>query len=422
VYPLAWSNFLMAYEIPAVKGLVSDISQYMLDSAVREYPQFAIASAMQIIAACAQGTYTLPDGRPLCLYQILLAPASSGKGAYLAAAKRILMEVAQQMVSSEPGSREGLRHGLQEWNARAILVDEVQDFFAKLASDNPHIQGIGTDLKEIWSGVEKLQSIATKSNISEAVLNPLVSFYGTGVIKETAQHFCGSTAGGGLFSRFQIFFADEVVKAKRHISRSNIANICGDLRMIFHMGKTEEWKPKGIPQWNDYRQMLLLPPAKREIIAPQMKPMFALKITQEADDLLWEQRQHWETYLLDDADSIQGAIYDRASTAGLIYAACHALGCKRIEINKEDLCIGLALAEMSAINAVKLSTNYSASNDDENDAKKILRALDKHGPMDKRTLQKMSNMYGKRYISALTGLEQSKNVVSTLGKYQKIGE
>jgi hypothetical protein len=31
-------------------------------------------------------------------------------------------------------------------------------------------------------------------------------------------------------------------------------------------------------------------------------------------------------------------------------------------------------------------------------------------------------MYGKRFISALTGLEQSGNVVFTLGKYQKIGE
>jgi hypothetical protein len=410
----------MTYDVPAVKGLVSDISQYMLDSAVREYPQFAVASAMQIIAACAQGTYTLPDGRPLCLYQILLAPASSGKGAYLAAAKRILMEVAQQMVSSEPGSREGLRHGLQEWNARAILVDEVQDFFAKLASDNPHIQGIGTDLKEIWSGVEKLQSIATKSNISEAVQNPLVSFYGTGVIKETAQHFCGSTSGGGLFSRFQIFFADEVVKAKRHISKTNIANICGDLRMIFHMGKTEEWKPKGIPQWNEYRQMLLLPPAKREIIAPQMKPMFALKITQEADDLLWEQRQHWETYLLTDADSIQGAIYDRASTAGLIYAACHALGCKRIEINKEDLCIGLALAEMSAENALKLSNNYAASTDDENTHKRILRSLTKHGPLSKRDLQRSSNVFGAAFVKALDGAMKSGEVIMVDHLYKQV--
>lgn len=412
----------MAYDVPAVKGLVSDISQYMLDSAVREYPQFAIASAMQIIAACAQGTYTLPDGRPLCLYQILLAPASSGKGAYLAAVKRILMEVGQQIVSTEPGSREGLRHGLQEWNARAIVVDEIQDFFAKLASDNPHIQGIGTDLKEIWSGVDKLQSIATKMAISEAVSNPLVSFYGTGVIKETAQHFSGSTSGGGLFSRFQIFFANEVMKAKRETKRTDIASICGDLRKIWCLGKTDAWKDKGIPQWNEYRQMLLLPPAKREMIAPQMKPMYRLRISKEADDLLWEHRQHWETYLLNDSDSVSGAIYDRASTSALIYAGCHSLGCKRIEITKEDICVGLLFAEKSAENAVKLSTDYAAANDDENDAKKILRALEKHGPMDKRTLARMCNLYGKRYISALTGLEQSHNVLFTSGKFHKFPE
>lgn len=410
----------MAYAIPKVNGIVADLTEYLLQSSIREYPAFAVASAMQIVAACAQGTYLLPDGRPLCLYQLLLAPASGGKGAYFGAMKKILTDVSEQIVGNEPGSREGLRHTLHEWNSRAICQDEVQDFFKKLGSDNPHIQGIGTDLKEIWSGTDRLLSITTKSAVSESVKRPLVSFYGTGTTAETAEQFCGSTVGGGLFSRFQVFFEDTVVGQKRSGKKIDIEMIVGNLYSMFHSGKTEEWKDKGFSEWNEYRRQLLTP--KREIRGPQMMPRRKLNITQEADDTVWEYRQRWEQYLLSDPDSVAGAVWDRAATSAVIYAACHALGCRRTEITLQDVNIGIDIAGVSAQNAVKLAFWYAAKSDLQRDMKKVLRTIKRHIQVDKRTICRATHLTGDQVEQILVSLQRSGDVLFTSNRYQLVSD
>jgi hypothetical protein len=410
----------MAYVVPKVNGIVGELSDHILKSTVREYREFAVASAMQIVAACAQGTWRLPDGRPICLYQLVLAPASSGKGAYLGAVKRVLAKVSEQIVSNEPGSREGLRQGLQEWNSRTILLDEVQDFFKKLGSDNPHIQGIGTDLKEVWSGVEKLQSISTKTAVSDPVKNPLIGFYGAGTIDGTAKQFCGDTVGGGLFSRFQVFFSDTVVEAKREVSFEDIPNIIGQLYAMFHQGKTEEWKNRGFPEWMEYRKQLLKP--VREIISPQMFPTRRLKITKEADDELWMYRQRWEADLLADPDSLAGAVWDRAATAALMYAALHCLGCRRTEIDIKDVHIGVDMAGVSASNAVKLALWYASSSEEQNDIKKVLRAIKRHVAIDRRTICRVTSLTVATVDSILINLQRTGDVICTHSKFSLTAE
>lgn len=408
----------MTHSALYVNGLCKEIAQNLLNSSVREYPDFAVAVAMQAIATAAMGTFTLPDGRPLCLYQLALAPASSGKGAYLGGLKNVILAAGEQMMAGEPGSREGLRRQLLEWNARLFCIDEIQDFFAKLASDNPHIQGIGTDLKEIWSGIDKLQSIATKTTISQSVALPLAGFFGTGTTNETAQYFSGNVSGGGLVSRFAVFFVDDVGPAKRSQERIEWEPQAGKLRKMWHAGKTSEWKQRGVGEWNDYRKRLLDPKSCNPE-GPQVRPSRRMKINQAADDALWEQRQLWERYILADCNGIDGAIWDRAATNALIYSALHAIGMGSETITLEDVNVGIDIARKAAENAVSLSSSYGGETSLDRDAKKILRALEKHGPMDKRALARMSNLYGARFVTALKGLEEANNVCFTLGKFVK---
>lgn len=402
-----------------VNGLVKAIADNLLKSSIREYPTFAVATAMQAVASAAMGTWSLPDGRPLCLYQLLLAPASSGKGAYLGGLKNLLLKAGEQMLAGEPGSREGVRRLLLEWNARLFCIDEVQEFFAKLGDENPHIKGIGTDLKEIWSGVDKLQSIATKTTISQSIQSPLAGFFGTGTTNEAAQHFSGSVAGGGLVSRFCVFVVDDVGAAKRYQESVDWELQAGALRKMFHCGKTEDWKHRGIPEWNEYRKKLLDPKGCNPE-GPQVFPRRRLKISEDADEALWQQRQLWEYHLLSDCQGVEGAIFDRAATNALIYSALHAVGMQSEIITLEDVNVGIELARVAAENAIELANKYGGETSPDRDAKKILRALEKHGPMDKRTLARMSNLYGGRFVAALTGLEQANNVIFTMGKFAKV--
>lgn len=410
-------EYLMTQNPYGVNGLVKTISDNLLKSSIREYPTFAVATAMQAVASAAMGTWTLPDGRPLCLYQLLLAPASAGKGAYIGGLKNLLLKTAEPILASEPGSREGLRRGLLEWNARLLCIDEVQDFFAKLADDNPHIAGIGIDLKEIWSGVGKLQSIVTKTVSSHAVVAPIAGFYGSGTVNETAQHFSGSVAGGGLVSRFCVFVETDVVPAKRDIERATWEVESGKLYRIFHGGKTDAWRLRGAGDWFEYRKQLLEPKAKIE--GPQVRPTKRLNIHQAAADALWEQRKLWESALLDDASSASAAIFDRAATNALIYAGCHAIGMESGIITMEDINVGIDLARVSAEHATKLSNDYGGETALDKDAKKILRQLEQRGPLTKRELSQYANLNGKRLMEPLGGLIASGNVISTMGKFSK---
>jgi hypothetical protein len=400
----------------AVNGLVKELADIFLAASPREYPTFAIASAMQAIATAAQGTFLLPDGRPLCLYQLLLAPASVGKGGYVGTLKNLLFKTSEQMIGGEPGSREGLRRLLLEWNARLFVIDEIQEFFGKMADENPHIKGIGTDLKEIWSGVECLQSIATKASITHSVKLPFAGFYGTGTTSETAQFFSGSVAGGGLVSRFAVFVVDEAVEVKRAIDRPDLTEVSGKLYEIFHAGKTPEWKQRGFPDWYEYRKRLLDPKGCTPE-GPQVMPKKRLSIEQGADDILWEQRKLWERFILGDATSPEGPIWDRAGTMALIYASLHAIGRRKSTITLEDVNVGIDFAKLAAEASIELSNKYGGETSPDRDAKKILRVLAKAGPMTKRELSRASRLSGKRFAEALGGLIAAQNVVPTSDKF-----
>jgi hypothetical protein len=403
----------------AVNGLVKEIADLILDSAQRRYPTFAIATAMQCVAAAAMGTYLLPDGRPMCLYQMLLAPAAVGKGAYYNAANSLITAVSEQLIADEPGSKEGLRRMLLEWNARVFCIDEIQDFLAKMADDNPHLKGIGTDIKEIWSGVPKLRSVSIKTSVSPSIVRPLMGFFGTGTTNETAQYFSGSVAGGGLVSRFAVFVVENAGGLQQDPPAPDWSAISGKLYRIFHAGKTPEWKQRGFPDWYEYRKRLLDPKGCNPE-GPQVNPTHKMIIEQDARDVLWEQRKLWAGSLEEDATCIEGAIFDRAATNALMYASIHAIGRASRIITMADVNVGIDLARISAESTVALATGYGGETAPDRDAKKILRCLEKNPQgLTKRELNRASRLTGKRFADALGGLISAQNVVLTIDKFYK---
>jgi hypothetical protein len=85
-------------------------------------------------------------------------------------------------------------------------------------------------------------------------------------------------------------------------------------------------------------------------------------------------------------------------------------------ITLEDVNVGIMLARKAAENATALASNYGGESAPDRDAKRILRALQKHGPLTKRDLSRTATLTGKRFAEALGGLIAAQNVVLTMDK------
>jgi len=119
----------------------------------------------------------------------------------------------------------------------------------------------------------------------------------------------------------------------------------------------------------------------------------------------------WEKMLLQDPSSNEAAIYDRAGTQALVYAAIHCVGRGNEKIDKEDVCFGTDMASIAAESACHLMHEHGACSIDESTHKRLIRALAKHGPLSKRDLQRSSTVFGATFVKALDGALKSGEVI-----------
>lgn len=391
-------------------GLVNEIATAILESAIRPYEEFALATAFQIVAACAQGSYCLPDGRPLCLYQMVLAPASAGKGAYVNAAKETIKKVFPRLLGAEPGSREGLRFILHEWNAKTLVIDEFQGFLEKLSDDsNVHIRGVADDFKEIWPGVSSLLGIITKTSSSPPLENPKLGVFGVGTPTGVAKSMTGGVITDGLLSRFNIFTITEICKKRITVPPFNPEPFRLRLLDLVDEGKNAKAEVVLDTWFEKWRAA-----KTQDKHVPQALATRCLNIDPDALDLVRFRDEVWECYLIAEPNSARGSVYDRGSSRGLQYAALHCLGRGSTTINLKDVQVGLNFAEISINHTLKLIEEESAESPEEKDVKRILKQLRKE-PMTMRDLRRYSHLVGQRFDRALKHLIDSGQVASAQG-------
>ena len=400
--------------IQDTSGLVNEIATAIFASAFRGYEDFALASAFQIIAACSQGSYLLPDGRPLCLYQMVLAPASAGKGAYIGAVKETIKAAFPRLIASEPGSREGLRFIMHEWNAKTLVIDEFQGFLDKLGDDsNPHIKGIADDFKEIWPGTSGLLGIATKTTSSPALRRPRLGVLGVGTPSGVAKAIRGGVVSDGLLSRFNIFHIARVVES---VSRGRPEFNPEKYRTrLFTMAKEGMNEKAGCDvtheSWFDRWKK------EQPEHEPQALSSIRMSIEPDAEELIEYHQKQWERYLISEPESAAGAVYDRGATRGLQYAALHCLGRGDTCIRLKDVQVGLNFALVSIENTLRLIDEEVAECKEEKDCKTLLKTLRTHGPLISRELRSKSHLYGNMFTNALAHLTATGEVQQTGALY-----
>jgi hypothetical protein len=342
--------------------MVKEIADVILNHCDRPYSHFAIGTALQIIAGCAQGGYSLPAlgasgfGMSLSLYQWFVAPAAAGKDAYQRACITYLTEVDSRLRYSDLGSAQGLRSQLFCFNSGTLVIDEFQDEMAKLAkASQSYSSQILTDLKLIANDLPKLPAVALSRYFYPAVQNPRLSLMGLGTTEGFRRVISDSIVGGGFLSRFTVW---PVVQPSERVYHSKLMSIPKSheefLGEIFRQGLTAEGHMQDYEK--ELKNFLNMHDHKVSLIhKPQNDPMGILFSIQA--DAISEIKNYTnevqKKYLsmhankkLSGADFSSASILDRSPRIAYKAAGIHAIGRGNVSIDATDMRFGIALARL----------------------------------------------------------------------------
>ena len=394
-------------------GLVRTIADWAYDTSIREYDELAIAVALAVIATCAQGTYLTPDNRSLSLYQLCLLPAAGGKDHYLRCIIDTLRAVDSRLVSANPGSSHGLRGELFCWNSRIWAADEVQDLLAKLTStDNVFVGQLLSDLKELANGLERMPGQALKTQIVPDIIAPRLTFIGFGTPGRFREVITSNNVGGGLLSRF-VLWQNETPPHRQRRSKAPLdPDVVGRLRAVAALGRTEHGQG-GQQAFADL--LKAYHEGKTALHLPQCSPISRLTISEGAQEQFDSFDHVCEGLYLQDPDSAEAAIHDRASTNAMRLASLHCIGCGRTEVNISDMDWACDVAASQGGVLSNLARCWMADSPQERDRQRVLNSLRSTGGKNSRRELAKNLRMGTRTIDGVLGDLQARGELQVTG-------
>lgn len=207
--------------------LLKSLYDNALTNAHIPIPEFGLASALQVLSGCVQGSYLDPTGGSLNLYQWCAAPAASGKDAYFKWVERTLKSVKENLIAPEFQSSGGFRSALLACNSRVAVRDEFHDEIMQIATTkNEFLKALLKDYKMLWNMPDALPLVVIKASFTPGVDKPIFGLMGfsttTGLEKVADEEFLAS----GLGSRF-LFWE---LKGQKEISESQRIDL--DLKVL----------------------------------------------------------------------------------------------------------------------------------------------------------------------------------------------
>lgn len=393
------------------QGIIGELACWMYDTSVREYDEFSVAGALAILSTCAQGTYRTWDDRTTSLYQICLLPAAGGKDHYLTCVQDVLRKIDGRLVMSMPGSSHGMRGDFFAFNSRILCMDEVQDFFSKMgATDNVFVSQVMSDIKELYNGKKFWDPSSLKTQMMPAIEEPKLTWVGFGTPARFKQTINSNMAGGGLLSRILMWDVEDVPRRHRTLRKRPFdPDIIGELRRMFLKGVKQEFIEGGMPKMVE--SLKIYHAGKECTHKPQTEAQRSLTITKEAADLFAQYDTESETSYIANPDSADGAILDRTSTQVAKIASLHALGCRRLEVQLEDVEFAIAVAERTIKRMAAMARTWMADSPGEKMRQRILHALGK-GQRTRHHLLRSLRMSVRDFDQAASDLIEMKLVES----------
>lgn len=369
------------------QGLVKSISTNILNHCERQYPQFAMATSLSIIATCAQGGHLAPSmgdgqkGASLCQNIWLTAPSAAGKNAYKHAAETYLSAVDPRLVYDSIGSSHGLRSSLYVSNSGISIIDEFQDVLDVICkSSGGYMSQIITDIKEISNDLNELRAVTLAKSKYPAIHFPRYSILGIGTQEGFLRHLSSNLVGGGFMSRFSVW---PVVSIPSRIYSSRIETIPDEqkeqLRMLYKIGLTEAGEKQDKQTQLD--EFYSLGPGKKISHVPQHIPHLQMQMTKKAKLLMLDfyssQEQLFKFHVqknLAGSDMSPGSIADRAPRKALQFASLHCLGREGLEVDENDANFGIKLSKILADHLCELLLTQSGDDQFSKDCSTVLRA------------------------------------------------
>ncbi len=197
-------------------GLLGDIVQHNLRTAIYPLPELAFAGALSLMSTITGGKVAKGRSRTN-LYTMGLAPSGSGKDHARVINAEILTAIGREDICGPEriGSHAGIVTTMSEHWQQLLQIDEVNRLFATMqnAQQSPHLYNITTVLLQIYGSTGRSWTADAygDSKKQKKLMFPHCVLYGTGVPDGFWESVTKAQLTEGLIGRFLIFEEPEYV-------------------------------------------------------------------------------------------------------------------------------------------------------------------------------------------------------------------
>ncbi len=370
------------------RGLIGQISDWILETSRRPNRALAVASATAILSAvCGRHLYG-PTGTALNLYIVTLAKTGAGKdrplsavGEFLTAAKLPLAQTAKAFSVS------GFERLIAENPCCVATIDEMgANLLARIANKRASHEageGIKAALQELWSrvyGKSPFQTTRRAQAASEAVSSPSLTLFGASTPEAFYDCFRAGDALSGFLNRFLIAEGDGRAKVANEFDyfSPNLDLIDGVRSLI----------PEQDGNLGDVMGVYRAP------AVVERKMRWAPDVKQEALDL--------ENALGDLAEAHpRGELMARTFEYSVRLASLHAVSQTRLAVDHDDLAWGASWALGSARAMITAANDLMAETEYESFVNRVKAIIRKEGTIGRSDLMRRCQFLRARDLDGI---------------------
>lgn len=340
-------------------GLLGELIDWIVGGARRPSRALALGPAISIIGTIAGQAVRGPTRSATHLYSIGLAPSGAGKDHPLQTIAAILnaANLADLVGPSEFISMPSVVNFIQRQTLSLCAMDEIGAWLRRLSNKNAssYEQSISKILRSVWGlSFRDYMTPEWAQRSAVKIQNPALSIYGVSTPEEFFEGLEGADIKNGFLNRFLVFATNKKSVDREPLHDGEVPEalalaIAGLRQKVCQITDEDMSAPIGTARrpkqmvWNGGRGVWDAMVAELERIAldPEKEPFFA-----------------------------------RTAEIAIRLATIHAIGCGRLEVERDDMEWGRALAMWSASNMARVSSGYMAENETQKIYNRVIRLID----------------------------------------------
>jgi hypothetical protein len=341
------------------QGLLGEIMDWIVAGARRPSRVLALGPALTIIGTIAGQVVSGPTRSGTHLDAIGLAPSGAGKDHPLQAIKRILSASNQKDLigPSEFISMPSVINFLQRQSLSVCPMDEIGAWLKRLNNRNASQfeASISKILRTIWgTSFDTYMTPEWAQRASVEIHNPALSLYGVSTMEEFFEGLEGADIRNGFLNRFLVFATN-----RKSLDREPL-----------HDGEVPEALALAVAALRNKLWQI----SEADLAAP-------FNATRSVKRMVWNGgRSTWDGMVKElekiSEDRDREPYFARTAEIAIRLASIHALGCGRMEIEREDMEWGRGLAMWSASNMARVTANYMAENENQKVYNRVIRMIE----------------------------------------------